>query len=88
MWIWTGKKCQDRRQFVIMKHGASCNCFVFVFDVVCYFQIMDFGLHFSQFGQHSMLIDFFLCNFLDIFLLGEVQMGNIRRELLKWETKL
>jgi len=48
---------------------------------------MDFGLHFSQFGQHLVLINLFFCNFLDIFILGEVWMGNIRREFLKWKAK-
>ncbi len=46
-------------------------CFVFVFDVVCYLQIMDFGLHFSQFGQHLAMINLFF-----VQLLGHISFGG------------
>jgi hypothetical protein len=61
-----------------MKHGASCNCFFFVFDVVCYFKIMDFGLHFSQFGQRSMLIDLFFVQLLRHISFGRSVNGQYK----------
>jgi hypothetical protein len=54
-----------------MKSGPSHNTSTFVFYVVCYLQIMDFGLHFSQFEQHLVLIDLFFVQFL-----GHISFGG------------
>ncbi len=69
-----------------LQYFHFCFCFLFLMlFVICRLWILDCIFH--NLDNTWCWSTCFLCNFLDIFLLGEVRMGNIRKELLKWEVK-
>ncbi len=88
--IWTGRKCQDGRWFVIMRRGAGRNApasisFLFLMLlVVCRLWVLDCILH-NLDGAWRRSIGS-LHSFLDICEGKEVRTVKIRRELLEMRS--
>ncbi len=62
--------------------------FLFVFYLVYYLQIMDSGLHSSQFGQHLTLINWFFTHLLGCVVWKGSSDRNIMKELLMMKLNL